>query len=256
MSERASGETRPWSEAQPSDLARRWRASERATMTERRQAPRSTTPPATAVVRVKFQNKRQLKQTWIKDISKGGIFLRTQTPLEPYEKVTVVLELPDGEEIELTGTVVHATPPKEPGDGNAGMGVQFLDLTPEKRKRVDSFLQRNRSVVPTSGAPPAMEAVAQALRRMVWSACDPQALGEADHYQLLGLRPDATIEQIKERLAILRVLMDPVAVPDGMDNFDAERVIALAATLAEIESVLTDPRRRSEYDAVRRLVLR
>jgi uncharacterized protein (TIGR02266 family) len=209
-----------------------------------------------AIVRVKFQNKRQLKQTWIKDISKGGIFLRTQTPLAAFERVTVVLELPDGEEVELLGTVVHVVRPEEAGDGGAGMGVQFIDLTPEKRARVDAFLQRNRSVVPTSGAPPALEVVAQALRRMVWSACDPHALGEADHYQLLGLRPDAPLDQIRERIAILRVLLDPTAIPEGMDTIDAERVVALAATLTEIEAVLTDPRRRGEYDAVRRLVLR
>jgi uncharacterized protein (TIGR02266 family) len=225
-------------------------------VTERRQVPRATPPAGNAVVRVKFQNKRQLKQTWIKDISKGGIFLRTPTPLEPFEKITVVLELPDGEEVELSGVVVHVVTPAEAGEGGPGMGVQFSDLTQDKRARVDAFLLRHRTVVPASGAPPALELVAQSLRRVVWVACDPQALLEADHYQLLGVRPDAPLELIRERLAMLRVLVDPASLPEGMEVLDGERISQVAAALAEIEAVLSDPRRREEYDAVRRLVLR
>jgi uncharacterized protein (TIGR02266 family) len=226
------------------------------TVTDRRSVPRGHVTPGGAVVRVKFQNKRQLKQTWIKDISKGGIFLRTLTPLEPFEKVMVVLELPDGEEVELNGIVVHVVTPADAGEGAAGMGVQFQDLTQEKRARVDAFLQRHRTVVPTSGAPPALETIAQALRRVVWSAADPAALLEADHYQLLGVRPDAPIEIIRERIGILKILVDPASLPEGIETPDGDRIHQLGLALAEIEAVLTNPLRREEYDAVRRLVLR
>ena len=223
-------------------------------MSDRRESPREPVP-GSAIVRVKFQNRRQLKQTWLKDISKGGIFLRTPAPLDPGEDVVVVLELPNGEEIELGATVVHSVKPEESPTG-PGMGMKFIDLTPEKRARVEAFLQRHRTVVPTAGAPPALEQVVQCLRRALWLACDPQAIGASDYYQLLGLSSDAPMDLVRERIAVLRVLLDPASPPEGVARFDPARLSGLALALLEIEGTLTDPQRRADYDAVRNLVLR
>lgn len=115
---------------------------------DRRGGPRQPTPAGT-VVRVKFKNKKQFRSCWVKDISRNGIFLRTATPLPVFERITVVLELPDGQEMELHGDVVHAIPPSQAGPGAAaGMGVQFGDLTADKRAILELYLERMRTLPP------------------------------------------------------------------------------------------------------------
>jgi uncharacterized protein (TIGR02266 family) len=92
-------------------------------------------------VRVKFKDRRQFESCWLKDISAGGIFLRTQTPAALFGKLAVVLELPNGDSVELTGEVVRVVAPQQAGPGvAAGMGVQFVDLDAEKRSQLEAYL--------------------------------------------------------------------------------------------------------------------
>ncbi len=92
-------------------------------------------------MRVKFKDRRQFESCWVKDISNGGIFLRTQTPAALFGKLLVVLELPNGDSVELTGEVVRVVPPQDATNGvAAGMGVQFVDLDADKRSMLESYL--------------------------------------------------------------------------------------------------------------------
>jgi uncharacterized protein (TIGR02266 family) len=92
-------------------------------------------------VRVKFKDRRQFESCWLKDISAGGIFLRTQTPAALFGKLQVVLELPNGDSVELSGEVVRVVAPQQAGPGvAAGMGVQFIDLDAEKRSQLEAYL--------------------------------------------------------------------------------------------------------------------
>ena len=97
--------------------------------------------PHGTVVRVKFKDRRQFESCWLKDISNGGIFLRTQTPAALFGKLQVVLELPNGDTVELQGEVVRVVAPQQAGAGvAAGMGVQFVDLDADKRSQLESYL--------------------------------------------------------------------------------------------------------------------
>jgi hypothetical protein len=64
------------------------------------------------------------------------------------------------------------------------------------------------------------------------------------------------MDVVRERIAVLRVLLDPASPPEGVARFDPARLSGLALALLEIEGTLTDPQRRADYDAVRNLVLR
>jgi uncharacterized protein (TIGR02266 family) len=192
------------------------------------------------VVRVRFQNRRQLKRLWVKDISRGGMFLRTQSPLDVFEKVTVVLELPDGSQVDLHGSVVHVIPPDKATDkASAGMGVQFTDLTPDKRDLLEAFLERSKTQVSRVTAPSVLdtESFAEHIRHLLWLSGDPDALTDADYYAILGVPPDAPVEAIIEACSVLKILCDRAAV--------------LERQLADIEATLTDQTSRMEYDAGR-----
>ncbi|HEY3357145.1 MAG TPA: PilZ domain-containing protein, partial [Polyangia bacterium] len=110
-------------------------------MDERR---RETRRPVDGIrVRVRFADRRQLEQCWLKDISQGGIFLRSSTPKPRDTAIEVVLALPDASEVTLHGTIVHVVAPEQARPGHpAGLGVAFSDLTAEVRATLASFVEK------------------------------------------------------------------------------------------------------------------
>lgn len=75
--------------------------------------------------------------SYIHNISEMGIFIGTDNPLEMGTELTLRFNTVVGEPLEMEGEVVwvnHVRPDKK--DRNPGMGVQFKNLTPEKRERV------------------------------------------------------------------------------------------------------------------------
>jgi Tfp pilus assembly protein PilZ len=227
-----------------------------------------TTRIPSVVVRVKFASRRQLRQAFLRDLSRNTLFVRTETPLPIGEGVLLVLELPGGDQLEVTGEVGPAgsastTAPPSP----AGMNVRLHDFTADKHARIEELLARSRTLVPIgaqggpSSAPPGtppllvppIEVLVRALRRLLWLCGDATSLGEVDHYQILGLPATAAADEIREACTILRVLLDPGSPPDGLaDRLTAAqrtRVTALHAAVIEIERTLTDETLRAEYDA-------
>jgi uncharacterized protein (TIGR02266 family) len=224
------------------------------------------------VVRVRFASRRQLKQAFLREIARGGMFLRTESPLAVNDRVPIVLEMPDGHEVDLIGEVVQTMPPESATvQRPAGMAVRFLDFTAAKRVELEDFLTRNRTNLPVAIKPalsaptpimpiPAMENLVRALRRLVWLAADARALTDVDHYQVLGLPPTATTDEIREACTVLRILLDPGAPPEGLADrltpAQKARLAALVDAIAEIERTLTQPERRATYDAARFTLLR
>ena len=207
-------------------------------------------------VRVKFQSRRQLKLAYLSHLSKGGIFLRTDAPLQIRDPVLVAMELPDGQIVEVKGYVFHIQ--NEP----PGMNVRFTDFTPDKSRVFETYLRRHRTVMPGAPAPsppppaepPGLEELAHSLRRLLWLSADATALDGCTHYQALGLSTDATVEEIRERCTVLRILLDPSSPPDGVA--DPRRILSLLYRVAEIEATLTDPTKRAQYDATKLGILR
>ena len=206
-------------------------------------------------VRVKFQSRRQLKLAYLSHLSKGGIFLRTDAPLAVRDPLLVAMELPDGQIVEVKGYVFHlqTDPP--------GMNVRFTDFTPDKSRVFETFLRRNRTVMPgiappspPPAAPPGLEELTQTLRRLLWLSADATALDGCTYYQALGLPSDAPLDDIRERCTVLRILLDPSAPPDGVA--DPRRILSLLYRVAEIEATLTDADKRAQYDATKLGIMR
>ncbi|MBX3127844.1 MAG: TIGR02266 family protein [Polyangiaceae bacterium] len=74
-----------------------------------------------------------------RDISDGGLFVATHTPLPLGTHVTVKFALPACPEISADGEVVWVS---EPVSGHPGMGVRFLALSPENEALIRRFMAK------------------------------------------------------------------------------------------------------------------
>ncbi len=82
---------------------------------------------------------------WAVNISDGGLFVNTRSPLPVGSIVKLSVSLPDATfPCDLTGKVmrVHPFDPGGPRGQNPGMGIQFIDLDEEKRKRLERFVNK------------------------------------------------------------------------------------------------------------------
>ena len=80
---------------------------------------------------------------WAVNISRGGLFVNTRSPLSVGTAVKLLISLPDGSApFDLQGRVSWAQAP----DAGVvpGMGIEFLELDEAKRDRIESFVEKLR----------------------------------------------------------------------------------------------------------------
>ncbi|MFH1263309.1 MAG: PilZ domain-containing protein [Pseudomonadota bacterium] len=92
---------------------------------ERRKYPRIE-----ARIKVTFRNMAELIQEYTRNISVGGIFVKTDRPLDPNATIDLTLEYPDQKgEFTLKGEVVRLiamSHPSEPDKQIYGAGIRFV----------------------------------------------------------------------------------------------------------------------------------
>jgi len=92
---------------------------------------------------VRFRTAREFIREHAQNISRGGIFIQTESPPQVDEVITVQLELPDGGPPATTSGLVMHQVTKDEADRQgiiAGIGVQFLDADDQFRERIDRYL--------------------------------------------------------------------------------------------------------------------
>jgi uncharacterized protein (TIGR02266 family) len=75
------------------------------------------------------------------DLSRGGIFISTPEPLESGSEVTLSINSPEGESIEVKG-LVRWLREDEVADGKTGMGIEFTDITDSDRKKIEDIIKQ------------------------------------------------------------------------------------------------------------------
>jgi uncharacterized protein (TIGR02266 family) len=81
------------------------------------------------------------------DLGDGGVFIRTPNPLDLGEEFVLKLHLAEGETpIEVACKVIWTNKyGKESRHLRRGMGVKFLNLSPELQSRVESYIQTHKN---------------------------------------------------------------------------------------------------------------
>jgi type IV pilus assembly protein PilZ len=91
-------------------------------------------------VLVEYANLEELRTDLAANISSGGLFIRTDTPLAIGTDITVHLVLPDeSSPLALEATVMHTTL-EDPHASMDGMGVRFKTLAPEHEARINALV--------------------------------------------------------------------------------------------------------------------
>jgi uncharacterized protein (TIGR02266 family) len=80
------------------------------------------------------------------DVSEGGVFLKTDTPLDANVNLDLVFSLHNEEtSIHAQGKVVHCqTPAQTKPGGFPGMGIQFTSISPADVGKIRNYIEKNR----------------------------------------------------------------------------------------------------------------
>ncbi|MFO8056186.1 MAG: TIGR02266 family protein [bacterium] len=96
-----------------------------------------------AKVEVVFKSFDQFYREYTKNISKGGLFIKTRNPLKPQTVIEINLKLPEREDpLNLVGEVVHVIDP-ETADAQGwdpGIGVQFVDFEEGAHQELEEYV--------------------------------------------------------------------------------------------------------------------
>ena len=106
---------------------------------ERRAAQRFA---ARTVVRLRFSDANLFRDFYTRDVSRGGLFVSTQEPLDPMTDVDLVLVLPNASELSIEGRVVRSVRSAAglPAD-QVGMAIEFTNLSLEKRAEINRHIE-------------------------------------------------------------------------------------------------------------------
>lgn len=104
---------------------------------ERRGADRRIHARYDTELSVDYSSGENFLFSYITNISKMGIFIRTNRPPARGTRMRIRFGLPDGEILKLEGEVVWVNHLRDDGDDlNPGVGVRFSNLTPAQREKV------------------------------------------------------------------------------------------------------------------------
>lgn len=91
------------------------------------------------VVHHRFFDSGNLVKSYITTFPGGGLFLRTDQPFDLWTRFNLNFDLPSGG-VKISCEVEVIWLNRDTPDGRDGMGVRFVRIDPEERKKLDDFL--------------------------------------------------------------------------------------------------------------------
>jgi uncharacterized protein (TIGR02266 family) len=89
---------------------------------------------------VNFESRGEIRKCLMKNLSAGGIFVATESPLPIGTPFNVHIRIEKtGEEVELPGEVVSVGVSANLAEKEHGMGIRFVNLTEAQRQQVIDF---------------------------------------------------------------------------------------------------------------------
>ena len=99
---------------------------------------------ASLTVRIDYSTVDEMFSEFTRDINEGGLFIETDKPHEPGTEVSMQFNLPGSDfALKTVGRVVRVTPSASGRPG--GMGIEFDELTPDDRTKIDQIVRALRS---------------------------------------------------------------------------------------------------------------
>lgn len=190
----------------------------------------------TAAFRVRWRSVDELVVALTHDLSRGGLFIRTARYLPTNAIVRVHLELPDGGgELPVICRVAYVRHESQAATGKpAGMGLEFLDLGPERLAVLERFVAER---VPLPSA-------AVARRPLDIVVVEDDATVREPVVRVLSGRGDrvrAAVDGLAGLAACLKqtpdLVLSDVQMP-RMDGFQLVRMLRARPSLAQVPVML------------------
>lgn len=92
---------------------------------------------------VTFRDPGELRACLMTNLSRGGLFVETDSPAEIGTRLLLVLQIEQsGETLEVPTEVVSINSRPDTAAQPRGMGLRFLEMKPEVAEKVDAFYER------------------------------------------------------------------------------------------------------------------
>ena len=103
---------------------------------------------------VQYRSAQEFTAAYAKNISGGGIFIRTQQPLSLNREVQLRFTLPSvSMPFVVHGLVVWTNPHPSRSSFPPGMGIKFMDLDPTAKTIIEGFVQEKLPAAVAGGEP-------------------------------------------------------------------------------------------------------
>lgn len=231
-----------------------------------------------ARIKIRFASPDALQKEYASNISKGGMFINTrkQYPIRSIIKFNLILPVTE-ESVELSGEVVHVIEAKEGLDpSKVGIGVQFLDLSADKRKIIENYIKKigkngeyhEEEILPEKterenkkeDAVILKEALRSATRR--FQEITPEQLAQLkrkitlfyaerakmNYYDMLGVRYNATSSSIREAYHKLSLDFHPDRYHGRLPAELRPHIEDIFGKINKAYKILRDIKSRLEYD--------
>ncbi len=99
---------------------------------------RRRNPRVRANFRVQFETLDQLVMAYTKNLSKGGMFIRTDHLLPVNAVVRLVFQLPGGDEVSCISRIVRTLSSEK----KKGIAVEFMDVSADSLERIERFISQ------------------------------------------------------------------------------------------------------------------
>lgn len=91
---------------------------------------------------VDFSTLDVVASSYVLNLSQGGVFIQSDSPLPLDAEVELVLRLPSGSPVQARGRVVwNHDLTRETPDAARGSGIQFLDIAPSDRALLEDYIR-------------------------------------------------------------------------------------------------------------------
>ena len=194
---------------------------------------RTSTRVSATHVMVRVATRDRFRSSYLKDLSEGGLFVRSDKPLPVGAEVVIDL-LPPGwsEPLRLCGQVLRC----EGAPGAAGMAVRFDGNEPEVLARLQQLVAEYQA-----GAEPGAEGAPEQLQRLLAQYADAATALEKKEAELAAERVKR--EQATARAATLAAELE-AARARGLASSEPAAAAGLAGQLAAAQHEVSELRTR------------
>jgi len=94
-------------------------------------------------MKVEFESYGEIRKSLMTNVSRGGLFIATGSPLPMGTALQISLQIEDtGQQVELSGEVVSQNTGPDLRREQAGMGIRFVNLSQSQQAAVEDLYRR------------------------------------------------------------------------------------------------------------------